>query len=122
MIYPTIESLTKGKFNRYELAVATAKCARLITAEYTRQREAAEKALNKESEKTIYSMVDNDLCNEKAVKLAITRMEAGDFVIVEAKKSEETEAEITEEAEEIETAEESETVEVSETVEESEAE
>ena len=88
MIYPTIESLTKGKFNRYELAVATAKCARLITAEYTRQREVAEKALNKESEKTIYSMVDNDLCNEKAVKLAITRMEAGEFVIVEAKKEE----------------------------------
>ena len=108
MIYPTIESLTKGKFNRYELAVATAKCARLITAEYTRQREAAEKALNKESEKTIYSMVDNDLCNEKAVKLAITKMEAGDFVIVEAKKDEEPEAEVTEDAEETETVEESE--------------
>lgn len=85
MIYPTIESLTKGKFNRYELAVATAKCARLITAEYTRQREVAEKALNKESEKTIFSMVDDELCNEKAVKLAITKMEAGEYVIVEAK-------------------------------------
>ena len=92
MIYPTIESLTKGKFNRYELAVATAKCARIITAEYTRQREAAEKALNKESEKTIYSMVDNELCNEKAVKLAITKMEAGEFLIVEAKKAAPAEA------------------------------
>ena len=44
MLYPTINQLTKGKFNRYELVVATAKCARMITDEYTRQREAAEKA------------------------------------------------------------------------------
>ena len=96
MIYPTIDSLTKGKFNRYELAVATAKCARLITAEYTRQREAAEKTLNKESDKTVYSMVDNDLCNEKAVKLAITRIESGDYVIVEAKKAAPTAEAVTE--------------------------
>ena len=34
MLYPTIEELTKGKYNRYELALATAKCARLITDEY----------------------------------------------------------------------------------------
>ena len=34
MLYPTIGDLTKGKFNRYELALATAKCARLITDEY----------------------------------------------------------------------------------------
>ena len=31
MIYPTIKDLTKGEFNRYEIALATAKCARMIT-------------------------------------------------------------------------------------------
>ena len=36
MLYPTIEELTKGQYNRYELALATAKCARLVTNEYVR--------------------------------------------------------------------------------------
>ena len=45
MIYPTISELTKDKFNRYQLAIATAKCARLITEEYVKQRTAAESAL-----------------------------------------------------------------------------
>ena len=35
MIYPSIGELTKdGKINRYELVIATAKCARKITDEY----------------------------------------------------------------------------------------
>ena len=33
MIYPTFSELTKDQFNRYQLAVATAKCARIITDE-----------------------------------------------------------------------------------------
>ena len=46
MIHPTIQELTyDGKFTRYELALATAKCARKITNEYVRQRDAAEKAM-----------------------------------------------------------------------------
>ena len=44
MLHPTIEELTQGRYNRYELALATAKCARIITDEYVQQREAAEKA------------------------------------------------------------------------------
>ena len=43
MLYPTIKELTNDEFNRYELALATAKCARDITNEYVRQREAAER-------------------------------------------------------------------------------
>ena len=43
MIYPTITELTKDEFNRYELTLATAKCARLITDEYVEQKENAEK-------------------------------------------------------------------------------
>ena len=34
MLYPTIEQLTKNEFNRYELALATAKCARVLTHGY----------------------------------------------------------------------------------------
>ena len=91
MIKPTIEELTnKGEFNRYELAVAVAKCARIITGEYSKQREDAEKAINKESDKTVRSMVDPELCDEKSVKLAIEDIYEGKFTIV---KTEETEAE-----------------------------
>ena len=43
MLYPTIDELTKGKFNRYQLAIATAKCARLVTDEYVHQRTKAGK-------------------------------------------------------------------------------
>ena len=42
MLYPTINDLTKGQFNRYELSLATAKCARIVTDEYVKQREDAE--------------------------------------------------------------------------------
>ena len=44
MLYPTINDLTKGQFNRYELSLATAKCARIVTDEYVKQREDAEKS------------------------------------------------------------------------------
>ena len=37
MISPSITQLTKGKFNRYTLCLATAKCARQITDEYVKQ-------------------------------------------------------------------------------------
>ena len=90
MIKPTIEELTnKGEFNRYELAVAVATCARIITSEYSRQREDAEKAINKESDKTVRSMVAPELCDEKSVKLAIEDIYEGKFTIV---KTEELEA------------------------------
>ena len=70
MLYPTIDELTKGQYNRYELALATAKCARLITNEYVRQHEIAEKAGTKEA----LAAIDRELRDEKAVKVAINRM------------------------------------------------
>ena len=45
MITPSIEQLTQGKFNRYALVIATAKCARIVTDEYVAQREEAEKKI-----------------------------------------------------------------------------
>ena len=85
MLYPTIEELTKGQFNRYELALATAKCARLITNEYVRQHDAAEKSItgNKETDKPLVTMIDKELKDEKAVKIAINRIHGGEYYIVE---------------------------------------
>ena len=110
MLYPTISDLTKDKFNRYELAIATAKCARLITDEYVRQREVAEKSLtgNKETDKPIMSMIDREFRDEKAVKNAIARIKNEEYKIVRNKITEgelevtdevfeETSAEVTEE-------------------------
>ena len=90
MIYPTIQELTKGKYNRYQLAIATAKCARIITDEYVKQRTAAENALTgtKEGGSTIASMIDPVLANEKAVKNAIDSMKAGKYQIVDAPEAE----------------------------------
>lgn len=84
MLYPTIEELTQGKFNRYELALATAKCARLITNEYVRQHDLAEKSItgNKETDKPLNTMIDKEVRDEKAVKLAIGRIHKGDYSIV----------------------------------------
>jgi DNA-directed RNA polymerase subunit K/omega len=84
MLYPTIDELTKGnQFNRYELALATAKCARLITDEYVRQHDVAEKSQtgNKETDKPINTMIDRELRDEKAVKVAIGRLYRGEYEI-----------------------------------------
>lgn len=93
MIYPTIAELTKGEYNRYQLTLATAKCARLITDEYVKQRVAAETALttSKDSGPTIASMISPELANEKAVKNAIDSIHKGAYVIVDAPETEEAE-------------------------------
>ena len=96
MIYPTFSELTKDQFNRYQLALATAKCARIVTDEYTKQRETAEKAVagGKESDKAMLNMIDKELKDEKAVKIAINRIHKGEYKIVECVPDDE---EVTEE-------------------------
>ena len=86
MIYPTFSELTKDQFNRYQLALATAKCARIVTDEYVRQRELAEKAVagGKETDKAMLNMIDKELKDEKAVKIAINRIHKGEYKIVES--------------------------------------
>ena len=102
MLHPTIEELTKGEYNRYELALATAKCARLITDEYVRQHDAAEKSItgNKETDRPLNTMIDKELRDEKAVHVAVNRLYAGEYVIDihanEATEEEESEEEATE--------------------------
>ena len=110
MIYPTIDELTKGEYNRYQLAIATAKCARLITEEYVKQRSAAENAMagSKEGGGSIASLIDPDLADKKAVKNAIDSMNAGKYAIVDAPVAEaiveeaEAEEDVAEEAPEAE--------------------
>ena len=100
MIYPTINELTKDEFNRYELTIATAKCARLITNEYVKQREEAEKAAagSKDAERNLANMINKEYRDEKAVKNAITKIHAGEYKIVRIEETEEIAAN---EAEEI---------------------
>lgn len=98
MLYPTINDLTKDEYNRYELALATAKCARMITDEYIRQREAAEKTAtgNKDADRSVMNMINKEYRDEKAVKNAISRIHSGEYKIV---RLEEEEIEAIEEAE-----------------------
>lgn len=91
MITPSIEQLTKGKFNRYSLVIATAKCARLITDEYVVQREKAEKMIaDKKTDKSIASLIASDICDNKAVENAVQKLYHGEYRVIlpEEKQSE----------------------------------
>lgn len=97
MIYPTINDLAKnGDFNRYEIALATAKCARMITSEYVEQREEAERSMtgNKETDKPLHALIDREVMDEKAVKIAIGRINNGEYNIVHKEPEEEPAVEV----------------------------
>ena len=95
MLSPTTEDLTGGKLNRYQIAYGTARGARIITNEYVRQREAAEKAAtgNKDADRNLINMINKEYRDEKAVKNAITRINSGEYKIV---RTDGTESEIDE--------------------------
>ena len=95
MIYPTITELTKDEFNRYELALGTARCARMITDEYVKQREAAEKSAtgNKETDRNLMNMINKEYRDEKAVKNAINKIHKGEYLLVRKAEEEEAPAE-----------------------------
>ena len=83
MIYPTIEQLTAGKFNRYELGVGVAKCARIVTDEYIEMRTKAQKMIdNHETEKSLSALIDPEYKDQKAVKIAIANLVGGRFKMV----------------------------------------
>ena len=85
MITPSIDELTKGKYNRYTLVVATAKGARIVTDEYVKQREVAEEMIaRKDTDKSLISLIDSEYRNEKAVKIAIRRINEGYYTISNA--------------------------------------
>ena len=80
MIKPSISELTQGKFNRYELVIGAAKCARRVTDEYVEQRARAERMVaNRETEKPLAALIENEYRDQKAVKIAITRLAEGRY-------------------------------------------
>ena len=83
MIYPTIEKLTQGNFNRYELVVGVAKGARIVTDKYVEMRVKAQKMIeNHETDKPLAALIDPEYKDQKAVKIAIAKIESGDFKMV----------------------------------------
>ena len=90
MIYPSIQDLLKlspdkdgnQRLNKYMLVMATAKCARVITNEYLKDRKKAEKLIaEKKTEKDIASMLNKDYRDEKAVKNAVYELKDGEFTL-----------------------------------------
>ena len=80
MIYPTVDQLTNGEFNRYELVVGVAKCARIVTDEYIDMRTRMQKLIdNHETEKPLSALIDPEYKDQKAVKIAIAKLESGRF-------------------------------------------
>ena len=80
MLYPTIDELTKGKLNRYELVVGVAKCARIVTDEYVAIRARAQRMIdNHETDKSLASLIPTEYKDEKAVALAIGKLASGRF-------------------------------------------
>ena len=86
MMYPTIEQLTKGEFNRYELVVGVAKGARIVTDRYVEMRAKAQKMIeNHETDKPLAALIEPEYKDQKAVKLAIAKLDKGDFRMVHGK-------------------------------------
>lgn len=86
MIYPTIEQLTKGEFNRYELVVGVAKGARIVTDRYVEMRTKAQKMIeNHETDKPLAALIEPEYKDQKAVKLAIAKLDKGEFRMVRGK-------------------------------------
>ena len=83
MIYPTIEQLSGGKFNRYELVVGVAKGARIVTDKYVEMRQNAQKLIeNHETDKPLSALIDPEYKDQKAVKIAIAKLCDGRFKMV----------------------------------------
>ena len=88
MIYPTIEELTKGNFNRYELVVGVAKGARIVTDKYVEMRAHAQKMIeNHETDKPLAALIDPEYKDQKAVKIAIAKIKDGEFKMVRSEEN-----------------------------------
>ena len=90
MIYPSIQDLLKlssdkegnQRLNKYMLVMATAKCARVITNEYLKDRKKAEKLIaEKKTDKDLASMIKKEYRDEKAVKNAVKELNEGEFAL-----------------------------------------
>ena len=98
MLHPTIQELTTQDFNRYEIALAAAKCARKITDEYVTQKEAAEKAMgnSKDADRSVINRLNKEYREEKALKNALNMIKSGEYTLVRVEPSEEVEEKVEE--------------------------
>ena len=82
-VYAIEQRAVAGQFNRYELVVAVAKCARIVTDEYVNMRAEAQKLIdNHETDKSLSALIDPEYKDKKAVKIAISKLEDGRFKMV----------------------------------------
>ncbi|MBR5139525.1 MAG: DNA-directed RNA polymerase subunit omega [Clostridia bacterium] len=87
MIYPTIDQLSGGDFNRYELVVGVAKGARIVTEKYVEMRAEAQRMIeNHETDKPLAALIDPEYKDQKAVKIAVSRFVDGKFKMVRPKE------------------------------------
>ena len=83
MIYPTAKQLAGDEFNRYELVIGVAKCARIVTDEYIEMRAKAQKMIdNHEVDKPLSALIDPEYKDQKAIKIAIAKLMDGRYKMV----------------------------------------
>ena len=88
MIFPSIEQLTKNDmYNRYELVIATAKAARIITDRINEKKEEMEKTMSLKEPAPSDKMMQiqkeiKDFPEEKPVKSAIQKIFEEEFIII----------------------------------------
>ena len=80
---PSVEAMTNDDLNRYELVIATAKCAREITEEQI----AAFQQIQRDIKDEKFTPRTN-IPSEKPVRTAINRLDESDFTIYIAEKVE----------------------------------
>ena len=82
MIYPSIEELSGKRLNRYELVIATAKCARELTEIQNIKKDDFEnQAQSLKDYPAEKNLSKKDLEDEKTVKLAIQKIHNGEYVV-----------------------------------------
>ena len=79
MLYPSIQKLTNDKVNRYMLVMAAAKCARHITQEVVDEHNRL--ALERTDKESKNDVVPSEL-KEKAVSMAVKRLDEGEYKII----------------------------------------
>ncbi len=86
MLYPTIEKLSQREggepLNRYELVIGVAKSARMVTDEFMGEFNRAKTMVEEsKTDRSIVSMISPELRQEKAVHIAIERIENKEYTL-----------------------------------------
>ena len=85
MIEPSTTKFTEENgINKYELVIATAKCARMITDDFIKQKEIADRFAGRDLLKPLPVLIREELKDEKPVQSAVEMLTDGEFRIVES--------------------------------------